>query len=323
MPEGDTVWLAARRLDGALAGQRLLRGELRVPALATVDLAGVTVRGVAARGKHLLFRLDDGRSLHTHFMMDGAFHLYRPGSPWRGGAAYQVRAVLATTSAVAVGYRLGIVELVPTAAEERAVGGLGPDVLGDDWDLDVALANLLARPRRQVGAALLDQRVLAGLGNIWRTEACFLAGVSPWTPVADVRDPRRLLELGARLVAANASRPEQISTGSTRRGDWPPARSDRENGRSPRSRRAADWHWVYGRAGRPCRRCGTTIRRAEQDHDAGEAPPGVPRRIATGASRTTAWCPRCQPGPGPAPGSRPTPGYRTGQARRGPGPAPG
>jgi len=234
-----------------------------------------------------------------------------------------VRAVLATTSAVAVGYRLGIVELVPTAAEERAVGGLGPDVLGDDWDLDVALANLLARPRRQVGAALLDQRVLAGLGNIWRTEACFLAGVSPWTPVADVRDPRRLLELGARLVAANASRPEQISTGSTRRGDWPPARSDRENGRSPRSRRAADWHWVYGRAGRPCRRCGTTIRRAEQDHDAGEAPPGVPRRIATGASRTTAWCPRCQPGPGPAPGSRPTPGYRTGQARRGPGPAPG
>jgi endonuclease-8 len=287
MPEGDTVWLAARRLNAALAGRRLLRGELRVPRLATVTLAGAGVREVVARGKHLLFRLDDGRSLHTHFMMEGAFHLYRPGAPWRGGPAFQVRVVLATAEIVAVGYRLGVVELVPTAGEADAVGPLGPDVLGADWDLDAALANLLARPRRQVGAALLDQRVLAGLGNIWRTEACFLAGVSPWTPVADVADPRRLVEIGARLVAANAGRPEQISTGSRRRGER---------------------HWVYGRAGRPCRRCGTMIRRAEQDHDAGEPPAAAPgRRIATGATRSTAWCPRCQPGPGPSPGSGPGP----------------
>src|SRR5205807_1506617 len=134
VPEGDTVWLAAQRMHTALAGATLRRGELRVPQLAAVDLAGATVREVVPRGKHLLLRLADGRTLRSHLRMDGSWHIYRPGTKWRGGPAYDIRAVLATDAYACVGYRLHDPALVPTAQEQTLVGHLGPDVLGPDWD---------------------------------------------------------------------------------------------------------------------------------------------------------------------------------------------
>jgi endonuclease VIII len=166
VPEGDTVWLAAQRMNTALAGATLRRGEFRLPQLAALDLTGTTVREVVPRGKHMLIRLGDERTLRTHFRMDGSWHIYRPGAKWRGGPAYDVRVVLATAEWECVGYRLHDVDIVPTADEGRLVGHLGPDVLGPDWDLDEALRRLRAQPDEQIGVAILDQRNLAGIGNL-------------------------------------------------------------------------------------------------------------------------------------------------------------
>ncbi len=135
MPEGDTVYLAAKNLDAALAGSVLTVSDFRVPRYAEVDLVGVGVRSVVSRGKHLLTRFDDGRTLHTHFRMDGSWHLYRPDTPWHGGPVWQVRAILGTADWRAVGYRLPVLELLATADEDTVVGHLGPDLLGPDWDL--------------------------------------------------------------------------------------------------------------------------------------------------------------------------------------------
>jgi endonuclease-8 len=262
MPEGDVVWLAAKRLHSALAGQSLTRSDFRVPALATVDLAGQVVLEVIARGKHLLFRFDHRLTLHTHFRMDGTWQLYRPGQRWRGGPQWQVRAVLENTAWQAVGYRLPVVELLPTAEEFRAVGHLGPDLLGPDWDAAEALRRIMTAPDREIGLALLDQRNLAGIGNLYKSETCFLRGVSPWTAVRDVPQLPQLLALARRLLDANKNGYRQTTTGDTRRGES---------------------LWVYERANLPCRRCGTRIVMATQ----GDAP----------YERATYWCPRCQPGP--------------------------
>ena len=271
MPEGDTVWLAGKRLHEALAGDVLVRSDFRVPSLATVDLAGQTVVEVVPRGKHLLTRLSGGLTLHTHFRMDGSWHLYRPGDRWTGGPEWQVRAVLETASWQAVGYRLPVVDLLPTADEDSVVGHLGPDVLGPDWDRDAAVARLRAAPEAEVGLALLDQRNLAGLGNLYRCEVLFLQGLTPWVRVADVPDLPALVDKGRRLLLANADRWEQSTTGSLRYGEL---------------------HWVFERSGKPCRRCGTRIATAEQ----GAAP----------YARLTYWCPRCQLGPAPAPARPPS-----------------
>lgn len=273
MPEGDTVWLATKRLHEALAGEVLTRSDFRVPQLATVDLSGQTVLAVVPRGKHMLTRLSSGLSLHTHFRMDGSWHLYRPGDRWQGGPAWQVRVVLENRSWQAVGYRLPVVELVED--EAAAVGHLGPDVLADDWDLDRAVANLLAQPEREIGMALLDQRNLAGLGNLYRTEMLFVRGLTPWVTVADVPDLPALVEKGRRLMLANRGHWEQATTGSLRSGEH---------------------HWVFERGGRPCRRCGARILVAEQ----GDAP----------YARLSYWCPRCQLGPAPAPKPPPARGDR-------------
>ena len=133
------------------------------------------------RGKHLLIRLADGRTLRTHFRMDGSWHIYRPGAKWHGGPAYDVRVVLATDDWECVGYRLHDIDVVPTAEEERLVGHLGPDVLGPDWDLDEALRRLAQHPDEQIGVALVDQRNLAGVGNLYKVESLFIRGVHPWT----------------------------------------------------------------------------------------------------------------------------------------------
>ena len=265
MPEGDTVWLAARRLHDALAGRVLVRTDFRVPQHADADLRGRSVLEVVARGKHLLTRIEGGTTLHTHFRMDGTWHLYRPGDRWTGGPEWQVRAVLENPEWQAVGYRLPVVELLPTADEHRVVGHLGPDVLGPDWDPEEAVRRLEADPEREVGQALLDQRVLAGPGNLYRVEALFLEGTSPWARAADA-PLRRLVDRLHRLMRANRDHWKQSTTGSLRPGED---------------------HWVFERQGRPCRRCGTRVLSAEQ----GPAP----------QQRLTYWCPHCQPGPAPAP----------------------
>ena len=267
MPEGDTVWLSASRMHGALAGRVLTRSDFRVPKLATADLAGRQVLAVVARGKHMLTRVDGGLTLHTHFRMEGTWHLYRPGQRWAGGPDWQVRVVLDNAEWQAVGYRLPVVELLPTAQEDRVVGHLGPDLLDETFDADEALRRLRAGPGRAVGMALLDQRLLAGLGNLYRCEALFLRGLSPWCAVGEVADLPALVRTSRRLIRANRGHPEQTTTGSLRRGEE---------------------HWVFERTGRPCRRCGTRVGSAEQ------ADPGAPAY-----ARLTYWCRHCQPSPTP------------------------
>ncbi|MFK4089784.1 Fpg/Nei family DNA glycosylase [Kribbella sp. NPDC020789] len=261
MPEGDTVWRACQRLNQALGGQELVRTDFRVPTLATTDLSGRTVLEVVARGKHLLMRLSGGVTIHSHFRMDGSWHLYRPGEKWRGGAGHQIRAVLETAPWTAVGYRLPVLELVATDAEDTVVGHLGPDLLSPDFDRAEAIANLEAEPDRTISEALLDQRNLAGIGNFYRIEVCFLLGLHPWRPVSSV-DLGAAVDLSRRLLKANLRNGTQVSTGIDRPGQRT---------------------WVFERAGKPCRRCRTTISTAM----IGEPP----------RDRITYWCPVCQPAP--------------------------
>lgn len=264
MPEGDTVYLAATRLNDALGGDVLVETDFRVPSLATVDLSGRRVENVVARGKHLLFRLDGGMTLHTHFKMEGSWHLYRPEEQWRG-PQHQVRAVLWTADQVAVGFRLPVLEVLATDREQEVVGHLGPDPLGEDWDAGEAVRRLRAHSDEEIGSALLDQRVIAGPGNVYKSEVCFLRGIHPRTTVASVPDIDALVGLLARLMQANRMTGMQITTGDTRRGRM---------------------HWVYGRVGQPCRRCRTPIQRDTQ--------------TGYGGDRVTFWCPHCQPDPGTA-----------------------
>ncbi|SFK49987.1 DNA-formamidopyrimidine glycosylase family protein [Geodermatophilus ruber] len=276
MPEGDTVWLAAQRMNTALAGATLRRGELRVPRLATTDLAGRTVSEVLPRGKHLLIRFADEWTLRTHFRMDGSWHIYRPGAPWRGGPAFDVRAVLVTADWACVGYRLHDLDLVRTDQEDQLVGHLGPDVLGPDWDLEEALRRLRSHPDEQIAVALLDQRNLAGIGNLYKVESLFLGGVHPWTRVADVPDLAGLVTRARTLMQANRHHPEQSTTGDLRRGRQ---------------------HWVFGRQDRPCLRCATPILLGDQGPDLQE--------------RVTWWCPNCQAARSPI-----DPAARTGEPGR-------
>ncbi|MER7011231.1 DNA-formamidopyrimidine glycosylase family protein [Saccharopolyspora sp. NPDC000359] len=259
MPEGDTVFLTCHRLHEALAGQVLTRGELRHPRLAALDLSGHRVREVRPVGKHLLIRFEDGHTLHNHLRMDGSWHLYPPGARWRR-PAHQARAVLATAERVAVGFNLHDLRWLPTAAESRLVGHLGPDLLDPDWGEAheaEAVRRLTADPDREIGLALLDQQVVAGVGNMYRVEVCFLLGRSPRTPVAEV-DATRTVHLSRDLLLRNAWHPEQSTTGRTRRGSE---------------------HWVYGR--RTCLRCGGPVTRTTQGEDV--------------EARVTYHCPRCQP----------------------------
>ncbi|WP_417508810.1 DNA-formamidopyrimidine glycosylase family protein [Microbacterium sp.] len=256
MPEGDTVLRTARRLDEALAGHEVTRFDLRVPQAATADLTGATIHGCAARGKHLLMRIGDF-TLHSHLRMDGAWLLYRPGEKWRH-PAFRVRAIVGTQTHEAVGVDIADIALVPTRDEPQLTAHLGPDPLADDWDAAEAARRLSSDPR-SIHVALLDQRNVAGFGNEYAAELLFLRGILPTTPAADV-DTGALLDLGARTIRANRDRVDRTFTGVNRRGQTT---------------------WVYGRANRPCRRCGTLIRRDEQGAD--------PTR-----ERVTFWCPSCQ-----------------------------
>jgi endonuclease-8 len=258
VPEGDVVWYTARRLHEALAGQVLTRSDFRVPRYATVDLRGQSVIESVARGKHLLIRTDRGLTVHTHLKMDGSWRVFPAGK--RLTESYKIRLVLGNAQWQAAGYLLGITEVLPTANEDQVVGHLGPDLLGPDWDAAQAVDRLSRDADKPIGEALLDQRNLAGIGTYFAAEMLFLRGLNPWRPVGSVGDLPALAELGRRLLDANKARPGHVTTGDDR-----PGRDS----------------WVYGRAGRPCRRCGTPIRRGEQ------GPPGQ--------ERLRFWCPNCQP----------------------------
>ncbi|MET0161639.1 MAG: DNA-formamidopyrimidine glycosylase family protein [Microbacteriaceae bacterium] len=258
MPEGDTVWRTAHHLHQALAGAELTVTDFRVPKFATVSLVGETVEEVVARGKHIVLRTA-AHVVHSHLKMEGAWHLYRPGTKWIR-PDYQARAVLETSGWQAVGFDLGIVQVLPRDREHEAVGHLGPDLLGPDWDAEEAVRRLAAQPDAEVITALIEQRNLAGLGNEYVNELCFLRGYHPQRRVADCDLPATVA-LAHRLIHANRDRVERTTTGDTRQG-----------------RRK----WVYGREGRPCLRCGTRIRFMKIGRNELEL-------------RNTFWCPRCQP----------------------------
>jgi endonuclease-8 len=267
MPEGDSIWKLARRLDRDLLGRTVTRSDLRVPALATRDLAGRAVVEHATYGKHLLTRFSGGATLHSHLRMDGEWTVTRPGKRLPTRLMPEVRVVLETDDGTtAWGVRLHDLALVATSDEHTLVGHLGPDPLREDWDAEEAVRRFRAAPSVPLVTAMLDQRLMAGLGNLWANELSFLLGRSPWTPVGEV-DVEKLVDRAARALRHSAKVPGayQVTTGIGRRGES---------------------HWVAGRQRRPCLRCGTEVRMVDEL-------PNDP------ANRRTWWCPSCQPGPGP------------------------
>ncbi|MGC4115549.1 MAG: DNA-formamidopyrimidine glycosylase family protein [Myxococcales bacterium] len=263
MPEGDTIFRAARALDRALRGGTVERFESVYPALANAELVGRTVEGVGAVGKHLLMRLSGGLVLRTHLRMNGAWHLYRPGERWRA-AKSRARIVLATASFVAVGLDVPEAELLREQdVPQSVVGRLGPDLLAADFDLEEALRRLRSRPELEVGQALLDQTALAGVGNEYKSELLFICRLHPETKVAALTDAelRKLVDKARELLARNVAEPMRGA------GRW-------TTGSHDPSRRV----YVYGRTGQPCPRCGTAIAWARHGPQA----------------RSTWWCPRCQ-----------------------------
>ena len=293
MPEGDTVARQCRILDDALSGAVLTRCDVRVPRAATTALADWSVAEVRPRGKHLLIRLlppapgPPPLTLHSHLMMDGIWHVdgraLRSSDTSAGPRSPDTIRILLEArhqdgrEVRAVAYDVKQVRVLRTADEEQWLGSLGPDLLDPAWDEDPslrarALANLAAEPERPFGLALLDQHVLAGIGNIYRSELCFLRRLHPAAPVAAEQDPGALVDLAHRLLVLNRDREVRVTTGGMlgRDGDL----------------------WVYGRGGKQCRRCRTRIQRGEL---------AEPRLEGTEA-RVLWFCPRCQAGPGvPAP----------------------
>ncbi|KJC65093.1 DNA-formamidopyrimidine glycosylase family protein [Agreia bicolorata] len=260
MPEGDTVYRTARHLDAALTGQTLLVSDFRVPRYAEIDLSGSSIDGVISVGKHLLTRVGEV-SIHSHLKMEGSWHLYRPGSRWKRPAS-TARLILTTENWVAVGFDLGTIDVVARDDEASVVGHLGPDVLAPDWSSasEARAATLMtASPDKEIHVALLDQRNLAGLGNVYANELCFLRGVLPTRPVSSVDLPP-LIALAHRAILVNRDRTERSTTGDLRAG--------RQS-------------WVYRRENQPCRRCGTRIRAGKLGAD-------------ELTLRDVYWCPRCQ-----------------------------
>ncbi|GAA0928681.1 DNA-formamidopyrimidine glycosylase family protein [Nonomuraea longicatena] len=260
MPEGDAVYRTAARLREALDGRVLTRTDFRVPRHATSDLSGRTVLTTVSYGKHLLTRVAGGPIVHTHLRMDGSWRILPSGR--RPPPGDQVRLILANAEWQAVGLKLGAVDLV--SDESEVIGHLGPDLLSEEWEAAGAAAEavrrLRERPERTIGEALLDQRALAGLGTVYRAETLFLRGLWPWRRVGEIEELEDLVTLARRLLRANLRYAGTVTTGD---------------------RRPGSQTWVYGRAGRPCRRCGRRISRGEMGAHAQE--------------RLILWCENCQP----------------------------
>ena len=274
MPEGDTIYRAAATLHRALAGKPVVRFESVFPALNRIHddhpLTRATVERVSSAGKHLLMQFSNGFVLRTHMRMNGSWHIYRTGERWQRPRR-DMRVLVATEDFEAIGFNIPVAEFVKThqVARHKDLARLGPDVLDDAFDRREALARLRARPASQIGDALLNQRILAGLGNVYKSEVLFTCRVSPFAVVSTLDDETlaRLVDAAETLLKANVTTrlaPMTTYTGyrrTTRRDD-------------PRERL-----WVYGRARLPCRRCGTPIDIRKQGTDA----------------RLTYWCPSCQP----------------------------
>ncbi|MEU1548401.1 DNA-formamidopyrimidine glycosylase family protein [Nocardia sp. NPDC005745] len=258
MPEGDTVYLAAERLRAALAGKELTRSDFRVPRYATVDLRGQVVESVGSYGKHLFIRTPTV-SIHTHLKMEGSWRVFHCGQRWTRPRV-AARVVLSTTDIEAVGFSLGKVDVVRVRDEHRIVDHLGPDLLGPEWDAAEAVRRLERYPDQPIGVALLDQRNLAGIGNVFRSEVCFLRRVHPATRVGDVPD-----------LLAVVNEAHRILTEAVRK---PPRRP-----------------LAYGRTHRPCQRCGTPL----VADLLGDTAPDYDRVVQR--ERGIFFCPQCQPVP--------------------------
>ena len=272
MPEGDTILRAARTLQRALAGEVITRFESVYPALTRIDhdrpLAGRTIEAVASRGKHLLMTFSGDLTLHTHMRMHGSWHIYRPGERWQRPHR-DLRVLVETTPFLAVGFNIPVAELLTAAqlARHPPLQALGPDLADPAFDLAEVLLRLRAHNHDTLEQLLLNQRVAAGIGNVLKSEALFMAGLDPFLRADEVDDEqlRTLLQIAARLIASNvASREATLSPATGRR---------TTNSLDPDEKL-----WVYSRGGKPCRRCGTSIRSKAAGADA----------------RLTYWCPTCQ-----------------------------
>src|SRR3954471_18949040 len=272
MPEGDAIFRTARTLHKALAGRTVTRFESVFPALTRVHedapIAGRTVERVEAAGKHVLMRFTGGLVLRTHMRMNGSWHIYRPGERWQRPRR-DMRIVVATDAFEAVAFTVPVAEWLDARAEARQedLPALGPDLLGDTFDEDDALRRVREHDRDAIADVLLDQRVAAGIGNVYKSEILFICRVNPFASAREVTDQqaREVLRTARRLLRANVTTLSGITTylGFSR---------ERGGGESQR-------RYVYGRARRPCRRCATPIQvRAQGEH-----------------ARLTYWCPQCQP----------------------------
>jgi endonuclease-8 len=274
MPEGDTIFRAARTLDRALAGRRVVRFESVLPALTRIHedtpLTGRTIESVTAAGKHVLMRFSGDLVLRTHMRMNGSWHIYRPGERWRR-ARRDMRIVIATDAFEAVGFNVPVAEFLDARAMARQddLRLMGPDLLAESFDADEAVRRLRARGSTAIADALLNQRVVAGIGNVYKSEVLFICRVNPFVSVSAVSDgalhelvATARMHLRANVVDASAA----IVTYRGYR---------RTTGRADPSANL----YVYGRAGQPCRRCGARIRVRAQGNDA----------------RLTYWCAACQP----------------------------
>lgn len=276
MPEGDTIFRAARTLQLALGGQTVTRFATVLPQLSRIDedhpIAGRIVESVTAQGKWMLMGFSGDLTLVTHMLMNGSWHIYRPGERWRRGRD-RMRLLVETARIVAVGFDVPIAEFHTAASLARhpSLRRLGPDILGDDFDPQAAVQRLGERPELEVGEALLRQSLLAGMGNVFKSEVCFACRVNPFRKVDSLSafEMACLVSTAQKFLRANVTDTsgDQIVTYTGFR---------RTTRRSDPSQRL----WVYGRRGEPCRQCGTPIGSRKQGRDA----------------RVTFWCPKCQPG---------------------------
>lgn len=274
MPEGDSVWRLANRLQ-PLVGRTIEHADFRVPHLATASLTGAVIHRAWAHGKHLLWDCS-GQVLHTHLRMEGTWRLHPVGTRW-SMPAHTARLVIRVSGGVElVGHNLGLVELWPLPELDRRLGHLGPDLLAEDWATagrwlptgrDEAVRRVLRDPARSVGEALLDQRNLAGIGNEYRAEVCFLSGIHPSTTIEHC-DAAGVVDLAATLMRANLGSPVRTFTGDHRRGHTT---------------------YVFGRNHRPCLRCGASIASATLGGATSVASPQAAQE------RIIWWCPSCQP----------------------------
>ena len=279
MPEGDTILRTARTLHRALAGRVVVRFETAYAHLSRIDddhpVAGRTVTEVRAVGKHLLVGFSGDLTLRTHMRMSGSWHIYRPDERWQR-APSAMRILIANQEFVAVAFNVHDARFYDARELERsgALTRLGPDLLSNEFDAAEVVARMRARPEAEVAEVMLDQRVVAGAGNVFKSEALFVARINPFLRIADLDDGplQGLVDATRSLLAANVT-PTSGDAVVTYFG------FRRTTRRSNPDRRL----WVYKRSGEPCRRCGTPIASRKQGPHA----------------RVTFWCPTCQPGPSP------------------------